>query len=145
MSRYSGSLRTGAGTATLVMASLYAAATAAAKLKEVHVFNTTVTAVSLKLMRLNTAGTKPAAITDNEYDHSISPPALCTVHNTHTVAPTLGEEIKRVALGAAIGSGVIWTFGDNGILVPLGVANGVGLILSTGTGQICDAVFVWEE
>ncbi len=145
MSRYSGSLRTGAGTATFPMCSLYAAATAGAKLKEVHIFNTAVTAVALKLMRLNTVGTVPAAIVDNEYDHTVSPPALCTFHNTHTGAPTLGEEIARVMLGAAIGSGIIWTFGNNGILIPLGVANGVGLILSTGSGQICDAVFVWDE
>ena len=144
MSRYSASLRTGAGTATLPMCSLYAVAAAGCKLKEIHIFNTVATAVALKLMRLDTAGTKPAAITDNEYDRD-GPPALCTVHNTHTVAPTLNEEITRAMLGAAIGSGIIWTFGDNGILIPSGTANGIGLILSTGVGQICDVTFVWKE
>jgi len=144
MGRFSGSLRTGAGTATLPMASLYAVAASGGKLVEFGVFNTTVTAVALKLMRLDTAGTKPAAITDNEDDQD-GPVALCTVHNTHTVLPTLDEEIRRVTLGAAIGSGIIWTFGKNGIAIPSGTANGIGIILSTGTGQICDVYFVWDE
>jgi len=144
MGRFSGSLRTGAGSTTLPIASLYAAATSHAKLVEVGVFNTTATAVALKLSRLDTAGTKPAAIADNE-DEQGGGPALSTVHNSHTVGPTIDEEIRRVTLGAAIGSGIIWTFGRNGLVVPLGVANGIGLVVSTGTGQICDAYFVWDE
>jgi len=144
MARFSGSLRTSAGTTLLPIVSLYAVAASHGKLVEVGVFNTTATAVALKLSRFDTAGTKPAATADNEDDQD-GPVALCTFHNTHTVGPTIDEEIRRVTLGAAVGSGIIWTFGKNGLVIPSGTANGIGLVVSTGTGQVCDAWFVWDE
>ena len=144
MARYSAGFRTSAGSTTLPIGSVYAVAGSGFTLREVHLFNTTATAVALKLSRLDTAGTKPAAVTDNEYDQN-APVALSLAHNTHTVGPTINEEIVRATLGAAIGSGVIWTFGANGLVVPLGTANGIGIVVATGTGQICDVAFVWDE
>lgn len=144
MGRYSAGARTSIGSTSLPIFSLYAVAGSGGKLVEVGVFNTTATAVSLKLSRLDSAGTKPAALTDNEYDQN-GPVALCLAHNTHTAGPTIDEEINRTVLGAAIGSGVIWTFGGGGLVIPLGVANGIGLVVSTGTGQVCDVYFVWDE
>ena len=144
MARFSAGFRTSAGSTTLPIASVYAVAASGCALREVHVFNTTTTAVSLKLSRLDTAGTKPAAVTDAEY-YQDGPVALCTAHNTHTVGPTIDEEFKRAALGAAVGSGVIWTFGGPGLVIPSGTANGIGLVVVTGAGQICDVSLVWEE
>ena len=143
MSQFSIGGLTSAGSSTLPIFSLYAGATARGVIREIGVFNTTAVAVSLKLSRLDTAGTKPAALTDGEWDQE-GPPALCTAHLTHTVGPTIDEELKRVSLGAAIGSGIIWTFGGRGLIVPLGVANGIGLV-PIGTGQVCDAYVEWEE
>jgi hypothetical protein len=40
---------------------------------------------------------------------------------------------------------VIWTFGDSGIRIVLGTANGLGVSCPTGTGQLCDLYFVWDE
>jgi hypothetical protein len=51
-------------------------------------------------------------------------------------------------LGAAIGSGVIWTFGGGvtgGLVIPNTTGDGIGLIVATGTGQICDVSFTWDE
>jgi hypothetical protein len=48
-------------------------------------------------------------------------------------------------LGAAIGAGVIWTFGDQGIRIPTGTANGVGVVVENGTGQACQVYMVWDE
>jgi len=144
MGRYSAGARTSAGSTTLPIFSLYGVAASGGKLVEVGVFNTAATAVALKLSRLDTAGTKPAALTDNEYNQD-GPIALCTAHNTHTVGPTIDEEIARTILGAVIGSGVIWTFGEGGLIIPSGTANGIGLVVSVGTGQICDVYFKWDE
>jgi hypothetical protein len=40
---------------------------------------------------------------------------------------------------------VIWTFGDSGIVVPVGTVEAVAIIVATGTGQVCDFYFVWDE
>ncbi len=144
MGRYSAGARTSAGSTTLPIFSLYAVAGSGGRLREVHIFNNTAVAVALKLSRLDTAGTKPAALTDAEYDQN-APVALCLAHNTHTVGPTIDEEIVRVILGAVIGSGVIWTFGEYGLVIPLGTANGIGVVVADGTGQVCDVTFVWDE
>jgi hypothetical protein len=115
-------------------------------LREVGIFNTTSTAVAIKLVRLDTAaGTKGTALTEAEHNPYGSPP-LCQAFNTHTGAPTLGEDLGyRATLGAAIGAGVIWTFGDSGIVVPVGTVEAVAIIVATGTGQVCDFYFVWDE
>ena len=144
MARFSVGGRTSAGSTTLPIFSLYAIANIGGIIREIGVFNTTAVAVALKLSRFTTAGTKPAALTDAEW-HNDGPPANCTAHLTHTVGPTITDEIKRTLLGAAHGSGIIWTFGGNGLIIPPGTASGVGLVVSTGTGQVCDAYVDWEE
>jgi hypothetical protein len=145
MARYSSGVLTGAGSTTLPICSLYAAATVAGTLREVGVFNTTATAVALNLQRLTTTGTQGAGQTEALHDDN-AVASSCTFHTTHTVLPTLGDDLGyRAVLGASIGSGVIWTFGDTGIRIPEGTANGIGLIVENGTGQICQAYFVWDE
>jgi hypothetical protein len=125
--------------------SVYAAAAVSGSLREVGVFNTTAAAVNVKLVRLTSVGTAGAAITvAAQVDRSAA--ASSTMANTHTAAPTLGADLGyRASLGAAIGSGVIWTFGDRGIEMPVGVANGIGVIIESGTGQVCEIYFVFDE
>lgn len=144
MGRASGGNRsTGAGSTTLPLMSLYATAANGLWLREVSVFNTTTTAVSVALRRLTTAGTQGASV--NVVTHNSSSPAIGTLFNTHTVGPTItAGNLKVASLGAAIGSGVIWTFGDMGILIPIGTANGIGIVILTGTGQICDIDWTWD-
>ncbi len=145
MARYSAGVKTGAGSTTLPLASLYCAAAVGAKIREIGIFNTTNTALDVKLVRLTTAGTQGTGLTEAKYDPD-SAAASCTAFTTHTVAPTLGDDLGyRAALGAAVGAGVIWTFGDSGLRVPVGTANGIGVIVENGTGQACQLTIVWDE
>lgn len=135
----------GAGSTTLPIGSLYAAAAVNFRLREVVVWNTTTTAVALKIVRLSTTGTQGTALTEVGHDSSSVAPS-CAAFNTHSVLPTLAGDIYPITLGAAIGSGAIITFGgDVGVNVNVGTGNGIGIIVATGTGQICDFGFVWEE
>lgn len=151
MARYSAGCLTGAGTGgpppTTPLISLYGKTSPAvgAKIREIGVFNTTSTAVAVKLVRLISTGTQGSGLTEAKYDPD-SASASCTAHNTHSVAPSLGDDLGyRAALGAAVGAGVIWSFGDQGIRVSTGDANGVGVMVENGTGQPLQAYIVWDE
>lgn len=145
MARYSAAARTTAGSATLPIMSLYNSATVNAAIVEVQIFNTTAVAVSLKLIRVSTTGTQGAALTEVSHE-AVAATASCQAFNTHSVAPTLVTgDIMVATLGAAIGSGVIWTFGAHGLVTGL-AGTGVGVaILPVGTGQACDCTIVWDE
>jgi hypothetical protein len=132
MARYSFGMRaTIAGTSTLPAMSIFSAAGSGFKLVEVGIYNTTTTAAAIALARLTAQGTVGAAQTEAEYDN--------------TVAATIGQILRQATIGAAAGAGVIWTFGNGGIVVPSGTANGLGIIVPTGTGQVCDIEFTWDE
>ena len=129
---------------TIPAGSLYAPAGNRLILRQVTVFNTTATGVVVALQALTTAGTQGAGIVEIEYDNE-GPTPTGTVFNSHTGAPTITTgEYERATLAAAIGAGIVWTF-DDGIYVPAGVANGVGVTTPTGTGQILDISFTWDE
>lgn len=145
MARYSAGAKTTAGSTSLPIISLYSAASVGAKIREIGVTNTTSTTVDVKLIRLTSTGTQGAGLTEAKYDPD-SKSADCGAFNTHSANPGLGDDLGyRASLGAAIGAGVIWTFGDAGIRIPTGTANGVGVIVENGTGQPCQAYIVWDE
>lgn len=145
MARFVGGAKTtGAGSTTLPLISLYAAASTPAKVREIGFFNTTATACDIKLVRESSTGTQGAAITEGNFDGA-TPASQCQMVNTHTIAPTVTDLGYRLSVGAAIGAGIIWTFGDTGLIIPAGTANGIGLIVENGTGQILQAYFVWDE
>jgi hypothetical protein len=145
MARFSSAYRsTGAGSTTLPMASLYAQATGNLWLVEVVVTNTTATAASMALRRFTTAGTQGASQGVN-YEEDANASLKGDPRDTHTVAPTISSgSIRNASLGASIGSGIAFTFGGRGLLIPNGIANGVGLMPLTGTGQICDVSWSWD-
>ncbi len=145
MSRFSAGVETGAGSTTLPLISHYAAAGSGGTLREFGITNTTAVTFRVRLVRLTTTGTQGAAAVEGKHDPTLAPP-LCSVFGTHTVAPTLGDDLGyRATIGEAKGGGIIWTFGGTGIIVPAGVANGVGLIIVSGAGQVSDAYFVFDE
>jgi hypothetical protein len=147
MARYAvGGVATIVGSATLPFVSVYAIAGVNPRLREVHVINTTVTGgFTVALCRLSTAGTQGAALTEVALDGT-TVAASCTAFAGHTGAPTLADLAYRRRMGAAIGDEVIWTFNnDVGVTVPVGTANGLGLYVPQGTGQICEYVLVWDE
>lgn len=147
MARYSAGVLTGAGSATLPTMSLYAAAAVGGKIREVGLTNTTSTAVNQKLTRLTSTGTQGSALVEGKHDPE-SAAASCTAFGTHTVAPgmTSAEDLGyRAQLGAAVGAGVIWTFGDTGLRIPVVATNGIGTVPESGTGQALQAYMTWDE
>ena len=151
MARFSAGVLTGAGSTTLPIISLYSAAASTGAIREIGLFNTTTTAVALKLMRITQTGTQGTELTQTAHNPK-SPPALCQAFTTHSsTGPTLGEDLGYSAvLGAAIGSAVIWTFGESGLLIGLPdavelVTNAIGVVVENGTGQACQAYIVWDE
>lgn len=146
MARYSTGLRsTGAGSTTLPVGSLYATAGVAPRIVEIGAFNTTSTAVAIKLVRLSTAGTPGSGLSEAK-QNILSGAAVATGFDTHTVAPTVADDLGyRAVLAAAPGAGVVWTFDGDGLNVALGTGNGIGIIVATGTGQILDWYVVWDE
>lgn len=144
MSRYSVGVLTGAGSTTLPIISLYAAANVGGTIREIGLSNTTVIAVALKLIRLTATGTQGAGLTEAKHDLDSVDPS-CTGFTTHTVTAANTDLGYRAVLGSSIGAGVIWTFGDKGLIIPPGVANGIGVMVENGTGQIVQAYIVWDE
>jgi hypothetical protein len=81
-------------------------------------------------------------VAEDDDSHTV----LATVAGTHTsTAPTAGAFFRVADLGAAIGSGVIWTFGANGFIIDNATTAGVGVMCTAGTSQICAVTFVWDE
>jgi hypothetical protein len=124
--------------------SLYNIASRQFKLRELGAFNTTNTACDVLLTRATSAGTQGTALTEAKYDSESADP-FSTGFNGHTADAALVDHGYRASLGAAIGAGVIWTFGDTGLKVAAGTANGVGVNPENGTGQILQAYLVWDE
>lgn len=146
MPRYSAGTRsTGAGSTTLPVGALVAAAATGGSVVEIGAFNTTVTPVAIKLARLTTAGTPGSGLVEAEHVPAGNT-AQCTAYDTYTsTGPTLIDLGYRAVLGAAIGAGVIWTFGDKGLMIPVAVTEGIGIVAATGAGQILDWYVVWDE
>jgi hypothetical protein len=148
MPRYSAGDRTDAGSTTLPIISIYSGAASTGTVREIGVFNTTTTAVELYLCRLTSTGTQGANLVEARHNPK-KIAAACTVVGTHTVLPTLGDDLGyRAVLGS--NAGVIWTFGDDGLVVAAAdaveaVTNGIGVLVENGTGQICQAYIVWDE
>ena len=145
MARYTASAVTTAGSTTLPIISLYGGTTVRPKLRELAIFNTTATAVALKLVRVTSAGTQGTALTEMPLIPE-DPAAVATAFNTHSVAPTITTgDLYRFDLGAAIGSGVVLTFPEPGISIPATANNGLAVVVSSGTGQACDCTLIWDE
>jgi hypothetical protein len=134
------------GTAARAIASLFGIASKGFRLREVGIFNTTTTAVAVALVRFTNATGVGAGLTEVVWDPGVDQLApSVTGFAGHTADGAIGSPIRQATLGAAAGAGIIWTFPDSGILVVPGTANGLGIICPTGTGQILDYYYDWEE
>jgi hypothetical protein len=132
-----------AATATLPAVSLYALTATGAAVREIGITNTTAVAFVATLARVTTTGTQGAGRTEGGYDPSVV--TLCTAFDAHSVLPTLGTIVRQASIGAAIGAGMVWTFGDSGLRIPLAATNGIAIICATGTGQVFDFWIDWDE
>ena|SRR5215468_1197872 len=138
-------LSTVAGTSVRAIASVFGTSTKGFTLRECGVWNTTTTEVHVALVRFTNATGVGAGLTEVQWDVEHNPVPVCTAFAGHTADGAVGSPIRYGMLGAVKGSGVIWTFGDEGIFVNIGTANGIGIICPSGTGQILDYYFDWIE
>lgn len=133
-----------APTATLPGMSLYSPSGSGVIVREIGLFNSTATACVVSVRRLSTTGTQGAGVVEFEYGDPTA--VLGTAFDAHSVLPTLVAGVVRYgAIGAAIGAGYVWTFGENGLQIPAGVTFGIGILCPTGTGQILDYYIDWDE
>jgi hypothetical protein len=124
--------------------SVYSTTAVRPNIREIGVFNTTAVACAVAVVRATATGTRGAAITAVCLDDD-SHTAVVTGANTHTVDATVLSPFRQATLGAAIGSGVIFTFGAEGITLDNLTTAGVVITCPTGTGQICDFYIEWTE
>ena len=124
---------------------LFAVASHRLRLREVGVFNTTTTAFAVALIRCTATGTQVGALTAKCDDDPVYAPIGNAFTSMSTGATTTGAPVRQASVGAAIGAGVIWTFGDNGLVIPEAATNGVILNLPAGTAQFFDLYFCWDE
>lgn len=144
MARCSVATRTSAVPTGVRGPSVYATTGVKPAIREVHVFNTTTTACAVAVVRASATGTQGAALTEVCHDddtHTI----VATGFNTHTADATVGASIVQASLGAAVGAGVIWTFGDRGLILDNATTAGIVIICPTGTGQHLDFAIIWDE
>ena len=145
MARFAAGGLTTAGSTTLPIFSLYGTAAVLPRIREIGIFNTTATAVALKLVRLTTTGTQGTGLTEAPLGADTTA-AISTAFLTHSVAPTLGNDLGyRCVIGAGAGSSVIWTFEDYAMTVTQAANAGIGLIVENGTGQACQVYCQWAE
>jgi len=134
---------------SLPIASLFANGVTAVNVFEIGVTNTSSTAVDIGLWRYAWAavGTVGTGITPKSLDSPLATSGALCYTTPATGAPSFTSLGYRTELGAAIGSGVIWTFPEEGIVIPAaaGTVNGIAVMPPIGTGQVCDVYFVWSE
>ena len=137
----------GIGTTARPVVSLYAPAGNGLRIRGIQVWNTTVTACVYKVQRLTNATGQGTGLTEVEINNSGSEgrDPTGTAFDTHSADTGLGAVIRYWPIGAAVGAGYYDTWGDNGLWVPAGTANGVGIVLASGTGQILAYAIDWEE
>lgn len=145
MARFVAGGLTTAGSTTLPIIALVGGTTVLARIREIGLFNTTATAVALKLCRISTAGTPGTTLTASAMNTDPAA-AVATVRNTYTsTAPTTTDLGFRCQLGAAIGSGFVFTFDDFDLTTLVAANAGVGVLVENGTGQALQAYIKWYE
>jgi hypothetical protein len=147
MARIANAYRTtGVGSATLPSTSIYSLGTGDVWLVEVGITNTAAVAFELSLARLTAAGTQGAAAGAWTYEEGATNlTAKVSAVQAHSAGTPLGAEVRRTSIGASIGSGVIFTFGGRGLLLPSGTANGLGLIAVVGAAQLMDVYWSVDQ
>jgi hypothetical protein len=144
MARCTAAGRTSAVPTTVRGPSVYATAGIKPRIVEIGVFNTTTSAVAVAICRASATGTQGAALTEvceDDDAHTV----IATAFNTHTADATVGAAIRQASLGAAIGSGVIFTFPDGGLVLDNATTAGIVITCPTGTGQHLDFHITWQE
>jgi hypothetical protein len=116
------------------------------RIREIGVFNTTATAVSLKIVRLTTAGTPGTSQTVDKLDPADPSANVGAFRTTYSsTAPTITDTGFRVTLNGAIGAGFVWTWEDFEFTTAVAANAGIGIVVESGTGQAIMTYWKWRE
>lgn len=138
-----GATMTGVGSTTLPAMGLIGAAGNRLELREICVTNTTAVACIWHLCRITTAGTPGSSLTSYSHDIADAAPIGVVKQAWSGTAPTIADLGYRLRIPATIGAGVIRTFEN--LVIPATANTGIGIVIDTGTGQICDVDWTWAE
>lgn len=143
---FAATLVTSAGSTTLPLCALVGGTGARLFIRQIAVYNTTVTEADLILCRLSTAGTPGTSATTRVLDTNDTLAAVGVLKNTYTsTAPTTTDLGIALYVGAAKGSAVILPFGPKELVVPATASAAIGILVGTGTGQAVRTHWIWEE
>ncbi len=144
MALFSLNARTTATVAGAAIVDLATTATDRIRVREIGFSSTAATAAQVGLIRSSAIGTRTSPVTGLAGDFS-EPAGTGTVATAWSVAPTLvATYLRRFNLPAAIGAGLIWSFGPNDLLIPV---SGSLVLANFGVAAnpIMDVYLVWEE
>lgn len=150
MAVFTASFRGATCDTTLGMAGLRSGTTANTPVvREIKVFTEAANAAIIRIVRITTAGTG-TSITINEENEGKAPAIATAVHSYSSTAPTIqAGDIDVGHVGAAIGSGFVYTYyGEGyGLFIPPAAtnANGIMLVEATATANTYSGTFIWEE
>ena len=136
-------LTTGTASGTGALA-IRPATTARAYILEVGLFLNAATASVLTLKRSASAGTPSTSVLGQQGDPADAASAT-NIDTVWSVVPTVAANaIRRIALPATSGAGVIWTF-PRGALVAANGATTQLLVWNEQLNSALNAYVVWEE
>jgi hypothetical protein len=113
--------------------------------REVKVFNTTTSAVCVGVAVCTATGTQVGGLTEYQIDDASAPAPSETAFTSMSSAATVVAQIEQVTLGAAAGSGIIFTWGEKELEIPEGTGNGIIINCPTGTAQHLDFSLKWQK
>jgi hypothetical protein len=113
--------------------------------REIKVTNTTANAVCVGIAVCTATGTQVGGLTEYQTDDASAPAPSETAFTSQSTASTVAATIDQVTLGAAIGSGWVFTWGEKELEIPEGTGNGIIINCPTGTAQHLDFAIKWEK
>lgn len=114
-------------------------------IREIGIFNTTTTAVCVGIAVCTATGTQVDGLTEYQEDDSTNAAPSETAFKSQSTDSTVAATIRQASLGAAIGSGIIFTWGEKELEILEGTANGVIINCPTGTAQHLDFWIKWQK
>ena len=145
MARYAAGFTTTATAAGAAIADLRTAAGERAYVREIGLFLNAATASSIGVYRPSTLGTASTSVTAVPVDPADAA-ATASVGTAWSVAPAISTNVplRKAALPAAIGNGLIWQFSERGLVIPVSSS----LLLwnyGAAANSVINGYFEWDE
>jgi hypothetical protein len=114
-------------------------------IREVKVFNTTTSAVCVGIAVCTATGTQVGGLTEYQIDDASAPAPSETAFTSMSSAATVAAQVEQATLGAAAGSGIVFTWAEKELEIPEGTGNGIIINCPTGTAQHLDFSLKWQK